>query len=415
MNLVPFMTRAISIDENSTQLNRILRAIRTHLDMDVAFIAEFVDGHRVFREIDAAEGCECIKVEGSDPLGESYCYWVAEGRLPKLIRDPADHPLTAMLPATNSLPVGAHLSVPIRLRDGNVYGTFCCFSFSPDRSLTSRDLSTAEAFAQVAGELIDDAVERENESQRTAERISLILATRKLDIVYQPAIRLDSPGVAFVEALARFPGEPYEPPNRWFAAAARVGLTVELEMLAVELALEGLAKLPAKAAISINISPETVQSAEFTKIIAPAPLERIILEITEHDVVTSYAELIGALQPLRAKGLRLAVDDTGATYSTFRHMLLIRPDMVKLDMSLGRGIDFDPARRALASALITFAREIGSEVVAEGVETAGELRRLRELGVTMAQGHFIARPGPPGAISAQQLDKAKLEASPELS
>ncbi len=206
MNLVPFITRAVAIDENSTQLNRILRAIRTHLDMDVAFISEFVDGHRVFREIDAAEGCECIEVEGSDPLGESYCYWVAEGRLPKLIRDPADHPLTAMLPATNRVPVGAHLSVPIKLRDGSVYGTFCCFSFSPDRSLTSRDLSTAEAFAQVAGELIDDALERESESQRTVERISLILATRNLDIVYQPAIRLDAPGVAFGRGARPLPG-----------------------------------------------------------------------------------------------------------------------------------------------------------------------------------------------------------------
>jgi len=415
MNLVPFITRAVAIDENSTHLNRILRAIRTHLDMDVAFISEFTDGHRVFREIDAAEGCECIEVEGSDPLGESYCYWVAEGRLPKLIRDPADHALTAMLPATNTLPVGAHLSVPIRLRDGSTYGTFCCFSFSPDRSLTGRDLSTAEAFAQVAGELIDDAVERESQCQRTAERISLILAARTLGIVYQPAIRLDSPGVAFVEALARFPGEPYEPPNRWFAAAARVGLTVELEMLAVERALEGLAKLPAKTAISINISPETVLSAEFGRAMEPAPLDRIILEITEHDAVTSHAELIGALQPLRARGLGLAVDDAGATYSTFRHILLIRPDMIKLDMSLVRGIDADPARRALASALVALAREIGGEVVAKGVETPGELRRLRDLGVTLAQGHLIARPGPPGAISAQAVAKARFETSSELS
>ena len=414
MNLVPFITRAVAIDENSTQLNRILRAIRTHLDMDVAFISEFTDGHRVFREVDTAEGCECIEVDGSDPLGESYCYWVAEGRLPKLIRDPAEHPLTAMLPATSTVPVGAHLSVPIRLRDGSVYGTFCCFSFSPDRSLTARDLATMEAFAQVAGELIEDALDREGESRRTAERISFVLATRGLDIVYQPAVRLDSPGVAFVEALARFPGEPYEPPNRWFAAAARVGLTVELEMLAVERALEGLAKLPAKTPVSINISPETVLSAEFARAIAPAPLERVILEITEHDAVSSYAELIGALQPLRARGLRLAVDDTGAGLSAFRHILLIRPEMVKLDMNLGRGIDSDPARRALACALIAFAREIGSEVVAEGVETPGELRRLRELGVTLAQGHLIARPGPAGAISAQQAN-LDYEESPEPS
>lgn len=398
MNLVPFITRGVGIDASSTQLNRILRAIRTHLHMEVGFIAEFKDGRRIFRQVESAEGSECIEVGGSDPLEESYCYWVAQGRLPKLLRNPAEHPLAACLPATDSVPVGAHISVPIRLRDGHIYGTFCCFSRSPDPTLTSRDLATMEAFAEVAGEQIQDSLDRDRERQSTAERIEVMIAERDLEIVYQPAVRLDLPRIEFVEALARFRSKPYEPPNRWFAAAVRVGLGTELEMLAVELALEGLSTLPAETTISINISPETVLSPQFATAFEAAPLDRIILEITEHEAVISYKELIGALEPLRKKGLRLAVDDTGAGYSTFRHILLIRPDMIKLDMSLARGIDADPARRALASALITFAREIGCELVAEGVETAGELASLRELGVTIIQGHIFARPGPPGAI-----------------
>lgn len=398
MNLVPFITRGVGIDASSTQLNRILRAIRTHLHMEVGFIAEFKDGRRVFRQVESAEGSEVIEVGGSDPLEESYCYWVAQGRLPKLLRDPTEHAFAACLPATASLPVGAHVSIPIRLRDGSIYGTFCCFSRSPDPTLTSRDLATMEAFAQVAGEQIQDALDRDRERQSTAERIEVMIAERDLEIVYQPAVRLDSPRIEFVEALARFRSKPYEPPNRWFAAAVRVGLGTELEMLAVELALEGLATLPVETTISINISPETVLSPQFASAFEAAPLDRIILEITEHDAVISYKELIGALEPLRKRGLRLAVDDTGAGYSTFRHILLIRPDMIKLDMSLARGIDADPARRALASALITFAREIGCELVAEGVETAGELASLRELGVTIIQGHIFARPGPPEAI-----------------
>lgn len=398
MNLVPFITRGVGVDAGSTQLNRILRAIRTHLHMEVAFIAEFKDGRRVFRQVESAEGSELIEVGGSDPLEESYCYWIAQGRLPKLLRDPAEDPFAACLPATHSLPVGAHISVPIRLRDGRIYGTFCCFSRSPDPTLTARDLATMEAFAEVAGEQIQDSLDRDRERQSTAERIEVMIAERDLEIVYQPAVRLDSPRVEFVEALARFRSNPYEPPNRWFAAAIRVGLGIELEMLAVELALEGLATLPAATTISINISPETVLSPQFASAFEAAPLDRIILEITEHEAVISYKELIAALEPLRRKGLRLAVDDAGAGYSTFRHILLIRPDMIKLDMSLARGIDSDPARRALASALITFAGEIGCELVAEGVETAGELASLRELGVTIIQGHIIARPGPPGAI-----------------
>jgi len=105
-----------------------------------------------------------------------------------------------------------------------------------------------------------------------------------------------------------------------------------------------------------------------------------------------------ALKPLRKRGLRIAVDDTGAGHSSFRHILQMHPDYIKLDMSLSRGIDRDPARRALASALIWFAREIGCKLVAEGVEKASELRTLRDIGVKIVQGHLIARPAPPAEI-----------------
>lgn len=90
---------------------------------------------------------------------------------------------------------GAHLSVPIRLRDGEIYGTFCCFSSRPDPSLTNRDLATMEAFAQIAGEQIQQAIDSDEDRQTKLRRISSILDTRDLEIVYQPAIRLDEPGI----------------------------------------------------------------------------------------------------------------------------------------------------------------------------------------------------------------------------
>ncbi len=375
-------------------LDQILRAVRTHLEMEVGFISEFTDGYRVFRHVESVEGANYIGVGGSDPLEQSYCHWIVEGKLPSLIRDPAEHPFTASFPATKSLPVGAHLSIPIRLRSGRVYGTFCCFSTRPNPSLTERDLSVMEAFAQVAGEQIQQVLDSDEARQAKLSRISAMIANRDLQMVYQPAVRLDSPRVEFVEALARFRSDPYETPDLWFAAAAEVGLGTELEMLAVSLALAGLSELPEQFSVSINVSPDTLLSSELGTALASASLDRIILEITEHDAIASYAAIADVLTPLREQGLRIAVDDTGAGYSSFRHILQIRPDMIKLDMSISRGIDRDSARRALASALISFAAEIGSTLVAEGVETPCELRSLRALGVAVIQGYITGRPAP---------------------
>lgn len=393
MMMSPVIAKAFaSAPADQDTLNHILRAVRTHLGMDVGFISEFREGRRIFRHVETLEGKECIEVGGSDPLEESYCHWIAKGQLPRLMRDPRDHPLTGQFAVTEALPVGAHLSVPIALRDGQIYGTFCCFSFAPDRSLNERDLATMEAFADVAAQLIQISIDRDRARQTKLSKVKQVLRSRAVDIVYQPAIRLDATGVEFVEALARFRSKPYQEPNRWFAIAAEVGLGVELEMLAVETALQGLPQLPAGTLVSINVSPETILSDDLGATLASGPVDRLILEITEHETVANYAALNSALAPLRSRGLRIAVDDTGAGYSSFRHILKIRPDLIKLDMSLVQHIDSDPARRALASALIAFANDIGSELVAEGVETDAELHTLAKLGVKIAQGYLLSEP-----------------------
>ena len=108
-----------------------------------------------------------------------------------------------------------------------------------------------------------------------------------------------------------------------------------------------------------------------------------------------YEELALALGPLRALGVRIAIDDSGAGYASLRHTLALNPDIVKVDISLTRTIDTDRARRALASALISFADEMDMTIVAEGIETEAELRTLTDLGVRYGQGFHLARPGPP--------------------
>lgn len=222
------------------------------------------------------------------------------------------------------------------------------------------------------------------------EQLISVMRRRDLEIVYQPAIRLDAPRVEFFEALARFRSG--EAPDVWFAAAAEAGVGPELEMLAARTAIEGLSTLPDGSSISINMSPATVLSSNFAEELASAPLERLILEITENEAVDCYDAIVNALKPLRERGLRVAVDDVGAGYSSFRHILHLRPDIIKLDVSICRGVHNDDTRRALTSALITFARQIGSDLVAEGVETTLELDSLRALGMSIVQGYVFARP-----------------------
>jgi len=125
-----------------------------------------------------------------------------------------------------------------------------------------------------------------------------------------------------------------------------------------------------------------------------APVERLVVEITEHEPVEDYAAFTSALRLLRERGVRIAIDDAGAGFSSLRHTLRLAPDIVKLDMSITRNVDTDRGRRALASAMISFADEMGMAIVAEGVETEGEHATLKELGVPFGQGYLFARPGP---------------------
>lgn len=381
-------------EQAPVSLNQILRAVRTHLGMDVGFISQFHDGRRIFRHVESAEGRACIEVGGSDALEDSYCYWINQGELPRLIRDARDHPFAKRFPATEALPVGGHLSVPIRLRDGSIYGTFCCFSFAPDRSLTERDLATMAAFAQVAAEQIQQGMDEQQARDGKTARIRRLLRDRAVRMVFQPAIRTGTQRIVFVEALARFAAKPYQTPDLWFAAAGEVGLRAELELMAIEAALDGVAKLPDTVSLSFNASPDTILHAEFGSALQAAPLKRVIVEITEHEAVARYSSLVEALAPLRGRGLRVAVDDVGAGYSSLCHILRLRPDILKLDMALSRGIDGDPARRALAGALVSFCHETGSELVAEGVETEAELRALQALGVDVVQGFLFGKPAP---------------------
>jgi EAL domain-containing protein (putative c-di-GMP-specific phosphodiesterase class I) len=195
-----------------------------------------------------------------------------------------------------------------------------------------------------------------------------------------------------MEALSRFAVEPMRSPDLWFIEAASVGLGPELEMKAVDAAVDNLIRLPADSFLAVNVSPELVMSGKLDALVERDVCPRLVLELTEHVAVDDYVPIQQRIDPLRELGARVAVDDAGAGFASLRHILLLRPEIIKLDRSLTHGVDGDPARRALASSLVSFAADVGAHLVAEGVETEGELSELERIGAEWVQGYHIARP-----------------------
>lgn len=226
------------------------------------------------------------------------------------------------------------------------------------------------------------------------ERIHAILTCRTLLIAFQPIRSLPSGEWIGVEALARFPGTPDTSPEEWFLEAESVGLGVELEILAIETALGTAKDLPESVYIAVNASPGACLDARLKAVLEKQeiPGQRIVLEVTERHEVADYAPLAAALLPLRHSGVRIAVDDAGAGFASMRHILQLKPDMVKLDRDIIAGIDNDHGQRALGSALAGFATEIGAALIAEGIETPAELKTVASLGIGAGQGYLL---GPP--------------------
>lgn len=223
-------------------------------------------------------------------------------------------------------------------------------------------------------------------------RVDRFLEGRGLTHVFQPIFDITT-GVCFgAEALARFSGRLSRTPDLWFAEAHAMGVGVELELVSVAQALKFMARLPAGIAMSVNAGPRTIASHEICELVAASDPERVVVELTEEVKVDDYPLLSHALSELRLTGARLAIDDTGAGFASLAHILKLAPDLIKLDRELTCGIDHDPVRGALATALVSFARRTGAEIVAEGIETAAELEMLRRLGIRYGQGFFLCRP-----------------------
>lgn len=217
-----------------------------------------------------------------------------------------------------------------------------------------------------------------------------------LSMAVQPIVDLRDGSVHAYEALARFGHAGTDSPLHWLSLAEEFGERDELERSCLRAALALLAKRPAGTSLSVNLSaPVLVDRRTLAILEERIDLSGLIIEVTEEALVQSEAQLHATIAPLRERGARLAVDDMGAGYSGLRQITTVQPSYLKLDRSLVSGIHEDGARAALVSALVGYAEHVGSLLVAEGVEHEAELRTLLDLGVPLAQGFYLARPGAP--------------------
>lgn len=374
-------------------ISEALQSISALLSMETAFVSEISRGRRIFRHLKCCGEFASIQVGDSDPVEETYCQRVIDGRLPELITNTNLNLEARRLPVTEKLRIGCYLGVPIRFSDGSLYGTLCCFSSLPDESLNRHHLETLRLFAHFIGKVL----EREATDSARVEikkRLDLVLSEGRFTVLYQPIVHVAENRLVGHEALARFLLDPVRSPDRWFAEAAEAGCQEELETAVIKKAIEGMSCVPEDTYISFNVSPETILGGAMRTVLDGYPLDRLVLEVTEHALVRDYASIANQLAPLRKKGLRVAVDDAGAGFASFRHILKLKPDIIKLDSSLIQRIDIDPDARALSAALIRFAEETRCKIVAEGVETESELQALRDLKVNKAQGYLLGRPKP---------------------
>jgi EAL domain-containing protein (putative c-di-GMP-specific phosphodiesterase class I) len=220
----------------------------------------------------------------------------------------------------------------------------------------------------------------------------------KIRVVLQPLVHLPSQSTVGVEGLSRFEDESVRGPEEWFSEAWAVNLGAELEITALRRAAELIDSLEQDTLMSVNVSPETFVSQAFDELLADLPVHRMVFELTEHARVVDYARIKGVTKRIRAVGGRVAIDDAGAGYSTFRHILELRPDIIKLDVRLIRRIDSDEALRLLARSFCELAHGLDAELVAEGIETKEELEVLTTIGVEFGQGFHLGRPKEPITI-----------------
>ncbi len=402
---------AKSRSEVQQQVADLLLIAKRSLGLSVSFLSR-LDGTTQHLEV-VESSVPFLFQEGNKQVqATSLCQAILDKKLPAVIPDLKSFPAAMKLPAARLPRIRSYVSVPVRLSDGTLYGTFCAAGLTSDKGLTKRDQSLMEVLAHAAAVIIEPDVRHRARHAEIAERLAPILAAGGPAVVLQPIVDLATGQRVGAEALSRFPVDWGKPPDICFAEAHSIGVGDRLELLALRRAAEYLDEV--SGYVAMNVSPGTLLTTNCTELLTEFRLDRVVLELSEHDQVVDYGALMAVLDPLRAAGMRLAIDDVGAGFSSLRHIILTTPNVIKLDRSIVDGVSSDPVLRSLVRSLVDFAEGCEAKVVAEGVETAEDADVLRGLGVDYGQGWFYGRPGPAGDLPPARTEPARQRTVPAL-
>jgi len=229
-----------------------------------------------------------------------------------------------------------------------------------------------------------------------------IISQRRLNALFQPILDLKSGEFLGFEGLIRGPSDStLHSPINLFGAAVREGLSLEVEMLSRQTVLEAFSAQDLPGNLFLNVSPQTLtdpsfkngQTLAFLKQLGIDP-SRVVIEITENQPTYDFAAMRAALLHYRGMGFQIAIDDLGEGFSSLRLWSELRPEFVKIDMHFIQGVDHDPIKLQFLKSIQNIGESCGTRGIAEGVETEAELRVVRDIGIALGQGYFIARPNP---------------------
>ncbi|HZV25975.1 MAG TPA: EAL domain-containing protein, partial [Acidothermaceae bacterium] len=293
------------------QVADLLLIAKRSLGLSVSFLSR-LDGTTQYLEV-VESAVPFLFQEGNKQLqATSLCQAILDKKLPAVIPDLRSFPAAMRLPAARLPRIRSYVSVPVRLSDGTLYGTFCAAGLTSDKGLTKRDQSLMEVLAHAASVIIEPDVRDRARHVEIAERLAPILATGGPAVVLQPIVALATGQRVGAEALSRFPIQWGKPPDVCFAEAHSIGQGDRLEMLALQRAAHYLDEV--SGYVSMNVSPGTLLTDQCTELLMEFRLDRVLLELSEHDQVVDYGALMAVLDPLRAAGMRLAIDDVGAGF-----------------------------------------------------------------------------------------------------
>jgi EAL domain-containing protein (putative c-di-GMP-specific phosphodiesterase class I) len=240
----------------------------------------------------------------------------------------------------------------------------------------------------------------EYENHGLTETINQIISEQNIRLLAQPIFEVATNQIKAYEVLTRGPaGTDLESPLILFSVARQMGKLYELEKIVLEKTFEQISENESSQHVFINFTPVTLGNPLFIQEIQAmlkkyqgVSAKQVVLEVTEQDPIMQQTDFNKNIHLLRELGFRLAVDDTGIGYSTLSSIIEIMPEIIKIDRSVIQDIDSNTIKESMLKGLLLIAKESGSVVVAEGIESKGEAMVLSRHNVDLAQGYFYGRP-----------------------